>query len=79
MILNWPEKNKAHIGLLLLGESFQGKGLGVKSYNLLEKYIKDQGIQMIRISVVESNPVEDYWIKMGFERTGRSSTMKVKI
>ena len=34
---------------------------------------------MIRISVVESNPVEDYWIKMGFERTVRSSTMKVKI
>lgn len=70
LLENFPEKGTAFLGLLLLKESHQGKGLGRLCFLEVQKYIMSLDCQRIRIAVVDSNPVEPFWEKMGFQRTG---------
>ncbi|MGE3607963.1 MAG: GNAT family N-acetyltransferase [Bacteriovoracaceae bacterium] len=71
-LIGYPSKEKAHIGLLLIGESGQSQGFGKLAYLQLEEYLKRfRSISTIRLSVVESNnEVLAFWEKMGFQRTG---------
>lgn len=69
----FPSQGIAFIGLLLLAEPHQGKGLGAQAYQLLEAYVKQNGLARVQIAVVDSNPVEKFWEKMGFLRTGKTS------
>jgi ribosomal protein S18 acetylase RimI-like enzyme len=71
-LIGYPASDKAYIGLLILNESYQNKGLGKITYNELEKYLHSYlTLTSIRLSVVESNEtVLNYWEKMGFSLTG---------
>jgi ribosomal protein S18 acetylase RimI-like enzyme len=64
--------NKAHIGLLLLNEKIQRKGIGAQVYSKLEEYLLHYPfVETIRLSVVETNKsVMSFWEKCGFKSTG---------
>lgn len=71
LIKGYPSEDVAYIGLLLICESLQKKGLGRQVYRLLEEYIlNDLKLSKIRLSYVESNPVRLYWEKLGFHIIG---------
>lgn len=63
--------NKAMLGLLLIGEKYQGLGHGSRAYTELEKIMASwPGIDTVRIGVVETNHAAfAFWRKMGFTET----------
>ncbi len=72
LLIGYPNKTTAFIGLMLLSEQNQTKGMGREIFKKLEKYIHCfESISKIRLSVVESNSsVIKFWQKMGFNLTG---------
>ncbi len=74
---NHPEEGVCYLGLLLLEENQFGKGLGRKSYELAEDYIKRAlECKKIRLGVSDENDVSDFWMKMGFESNGKTYEWK---
>jgi RimJ/RimL family protein N-acetyltransferase len=74
LLIGYPSKEKVFIGLLLISEKHQKKGLGTQAYSELEKYIRQYpSIKTVRLSVVESNGwVLKFWEELGFAKTGES-------
>jgi ribosomal protein S18 acetylase RimI-like enzyme len=71
VLRGYPAPEKATIGLLVIAESYQGRGLGAAAYAELESRIRDWGCQTIRLAVVETNDqVLGFWEKAGFQPTG---------
>jgi GNAT superfamily N-acetyltransferase len=72
VIRGWPTASTAQIALLLLGETYQGHGLGQSIYHLVEAKVRSwPEIDMLRISVVRSHTdVLPFWRRMGFTETG---------
>ena len=73
LIKDYPQNETAFLGLLLLIDSEQNKGLGRKVYFEVEKFSRDLGCKKIQLGIVDSNPVEEFWKKLGFSLTGKSS------
>lgn len=71
-LIGFPVLEKAHIGLLILDETFQGRGFGKQSYEELEKYLRSYPtLKIVRLSVVETNDIVlKFWRKLGFNLTG---------
>ncbi len=67
----YPEKETAYLGLLLIDETFQGRGFGEKAFRLVENEVRKWNCKKIRLSVAETNDVQEFWSKMGFQPTGR--------
>lgn len=77
LIKDYPNKGIAYIGLLILCEDMHGRGLGRKTYAILEQYILNElGIGRIQLSYIESNPVKNYWSKQGFYKIGEKKPYK---
>ena len=75
--VNYRCLGMVYLGLLILREDVQGKGLGRKSYELIEKYLLDHfDIEKIYLGVSNHNLVQDYWEKMGFIPNGFTYTWK---
>jgi GNAT superfamily N-acetyltransferase len=74
IIRGWPTSSTAQIGLLLLDETHQGRGLGRTTYHLVETKVRSwPEIDMLRISVARSNTdVLPFWRRMGFAETGEA-------
>ena len=74
IIRGYPGPTIAMLGLLLIAEIFQRRGIGRAAYAELENRIRAWGTcDRVRIGVIESNaPVIPFWQKLGFERTGES-------
>ncbi len=70
----YPDESIVMLGLLVLSEKYQRKGLGTGVYNKLEEIIKDWGnFDKIRIGVLVSNDdVLPFWEKMGYTEVSRS-------
>jgi ribosomal protein S18 acetylase RimI-like enzyme len=60
------------LGLLLLDQAHQGRGLGRATYLALENFLRSwAGIHTIRIGVVMTNEaVLPFWKSLGFKETG---------
>jgi ribosomal protein S18 acetylase RimI-like enzyme len=80
LLIGYPTKEKAFIGLLLISEKYQKQGLGTQTYSELEKYIRQFPIiNTIRLSVVESNGwVLKFWEELGFAMTGEAKPYENK-
>ncbi len=79
LVIGYPNDETAFLGLLLLDENYQKRHLGTDCFSLLLNFINSfNQIKCIQIGVVENNPVEGFWKKMGFERNGRSRPYKGK-
>lgn len=77
----YPVETTVMLGLLILSEKYQKRGLGTKAYNKLEKIIKNwKNINRIRIGVlVPNDDVLPFWKKMGFTEKGRKPYKHGKI
>lgn len=70
-----PAVGKCYIGLLLIVEPLQGKGLGKAIYSNLEQWITTNlNCTHIVLGVSIANDVETFWKKMGYARNGKSYT-----
>jgi GNAT superfamily N-acetyltransferase len=72
LIRGYPDSATALLGLLLLSEKHQRKGIGRRAYVLLEEFIGGWGTcNRVRIGVVRANEeVMPFWSHLSFERTG---------
>lgn len=72
VIRGWPAPDVAFIGLLLLAEAHQGRGLGRLAYDRVEAAIRAwPGCRRIRLGVVEANAQAlPFWRACGFAATG---------
>lgn len=67
-----PDGTTAFVGLLLLTESHQGRGLGTAAWRCFEHYCEGwPEVAVLRLAVVETNrEAMPFWEKMGFASTG---------
>jgi RimJ/RimL family protein N-acetyltransferase len=74
IIRGYPGPTTAMLGLLLIAEPFQRRGIGCAAYVELEDRIRAWSTcDRVRIGVVETNAaVMPFWQRLGFERTGQS-------
>lgn len=72
VIRGYPVRESAVIGLLLLAEPWQRRGLGRAFAALLERRIASwPEIERLRLGVVASNPgALAFWRKLGYRETG---------
>jgi ribosomal protein S18 acetylase RimI-like enzyme len=72
VIRGFPDPTTAHLGLLLISESAQGRGIGRVGYMAIEDVIRSwAGCRCVRIGVVRTNEgVIAFWKKVGFAETG---------
>lgn len=70
---NHPEKGMAYLGLLLLDQRVQGRGLGKQCSILMEDYCRRaHQINKVRLGISQENNVTAFWSKMGYQPNGRS-------
>lgn len=70
----YPAADIAYIGLLLIRQSFHGRGLGRSSVECIKSLAREWGCSRIRLAVVEDNfSVVGFWVKCGCSDTGRRS------
>ena len=69
----YPNDETATIGLLLISEKYQSRGLGSLSYYRIEECIQNwEGCEKIGIGIIlTNNKVIPFWEKMGYYDTGR--------
>jgi RimJ/RimL family protein N-acetyltransferase len=73
LIIGYPNRKTAFLGLLLLGEKYHGSGIGRESYDLIENYVKQFNIDSIQLAVNDSNDIGmRFWLKLGFKVNGRT-------
>jgi RimJ/RimL family protein N-acetyltransferase len=72
LLRGYPNDKTAFLGLLLISEAYQNKGLGVRACAEIEKIVLTwPEISVIRGSVVQSNDVVvSFWERMGAVDTG---------
>jgi len=72
VIRGFPDDTTAMIGLLLIKEEYQKKGLGKIAYQELETFIRTwPTTRAIRIGVVRTNEIVlPFWKSIGFVETG---------
>jgi GNAT superfamily N-acetyltransferase len=74
LILGYPDGHTAFLGLLLVSERHQRRGVGRQAYHLLERFVSRRGdYHRIRLGVVRTNAeVIPFWTGLGFEPTGET-------
>jgi RimJ/RimL family protein N-acetyltransferase len=79
LIRGYPDRSTAMLGLLLVSETEQRRGLGRDIYRQIESFVSSWiGIFQIRIAVVETNSaVLPFWEKLGFQLTGEKKTHRL--
>lgn len=67
-----PQRGVTYVGLFLLDESFQKKGIGRLCFQEVEHFInRNFSCSHLRLGVSLDNDVEGFWKKLGFIRNGR--------
>jgi GNAT superfamily N-acetyltransferase len=72
LVRGYPDPATATLGLLLISEPHQGRGIGRQAHQLIEGFAQDWGTcERMRIGVVRSNSgVMPFWIGLGYQPTG---------
>lgn len=72
LYLDQPEPAVAHVGLLLLREAVQGRGLGREAVDALSRALRSAGFTALRLSVGDESPgATAFWERLGAEPVGR--------
>jgi RimJ/RimL family protein N-acetyltransferase len=74
LIRGYPDRSTAFLGLLLIGEPFQRRGVGSAAFREIERVVSNWGsCHRIRLSVLRANDrVIPFWTSLGFEATGET-------
>ena len=72
LIRGYPDAHSAMLGLFLIGEPWQGRGIGSAAYRETEGVVRGWAdAERVRIGVVRANvPAFGFWHAMGFTETG---------
>lgn len=72
LIRDYPEPSTAFIGLFLVAEDLQGRGLGRLGYEEVEAWVQlNWSAKRVRLGVVDANPgAQLFWQKQGFSLSG---------
>ena len=72
IVRGYPNSETAMLGLLLLGEAHQHRGIGRSAYEAIEDILNSwEKVRMVRIGVVAVNEsVLPFWKSLGFTETG---------
>ncbi len=74
LILNYPDRETAFVGLFMMNKDFQGKGEGSFIVGECFARLKEMGYRFVRLGFARGNPQsEAFWVKNGFARTGVES------
>lgn len=67
LIVDYPAKNIAFIGLFMMNVEYQNKGIGSKIIMECAKYLQTLGFYKMRLGVDKNNPQSNaFWKKNGF-------------
>lgn len=71
-VVGYPVAATLMLGLLVLDERWQGRGLGRRAVRWLEHYVGErQGCTRVRLGVIASDAgALGFWEAMGYQRTG---------
>ena len=73
LIMNYPKKKTAFIGLFMMDVNYQNKGIGSKVIGEVLSYLKSENYENIRLGVDKGNPQSSYfWNKNGFVTVGEN-------
>ncbi len=68
-----PQRGVTYVGLFLLDETYQKRGLGRECFHEVENFInRSYSCSHLRLGVSFDNNVEGFWKKLGFLRNGRT-------
>lgn len=71
LVLGYPNRDTAFIGLFMLEQAYQGKGVGSAIISDYAAYLKRGGFAKLRLAVDQGNPQSlGFWTKNGFTLTG---------
>lgn len=72
LVRGYPNPSTVFLGLLILDEAHQSRGLGGATYAAAESLVREWGgFDRIRLAVVRTNDsVVGFWERMGFRATG---------
>lgn len=72
VIVGWPTPTTAMIGLLVIAEPAQGRGLGRAAVEDVEAVVdEEEGCDVARVAVVDANDgALAFWKKLGFTENG---------
>jgi uncharacterized protein len=71
IIRDFPNPSTAFIGLLAVVETHQRRGLGRAAFKVVEQFARHELMaSKLRLGVVVTNPVLEFWLMMGFRETG---------
>lgn len=72
LIRDYPEPHTAMLGLFVLEEAHQGRGIGTECYAQLERWMRlHWAVRRIRLAVVDANiGAQSFWEKQGFRLSG---------
>lgn len=69
LILGFPKKDIAYLGLFMMNKKYQNKNIGSNIINDVKAYLKSIGFKKIRLAVDKNNPQSNhFWSKNGFKR-----------
>ena len=72
LVRGYPDEQTAYIGLLLLKECWQGRGIGSGLVARLMEMAAGWGCTAMRLGVIETNrPALHFWAKHGFQQVTR--------
>ena len=73
LIMDYPKKNTAFIGLFMMDVNYQNKGVGSKVIGEVLSYLKSANCENIRLGVDKGNPQSNsFWNKNGFVAVGEN-------
>lgn len=71
LILSYPGEQTAYIGLFMVEQDYQGKGVGSKIIQDCADHLATIGYEKIRLAIDKGNPQsEAFWTKNRFVKTG---------
>lgn len=73
-IIKYPDEETVYIGLFMMEQKYQGKGIGSKIINEFSEYVNQLGFQHIQLAFAKGNSQsESFWLKNNFVKTGKES------
>lgn len=77
--LHWPAPHTVYIGMLMVAEAYQRRGLGTQAWRLLQPWLATTaGMQTARLAVEQFNPAAlQFFQTLGFQVTGEANRIKV--
>lgn len=76
LIINYPNKNSAYIGLFMTDKNIQNKGIGTKIIEQLCYALKQQGFYNVELAYIKDNiEAKNFWLKNKFLHNGKSSKL----